>query len=156
MAISSMSMCGYHGDCSETFAVGRTDEEAVRLMDVTKTALYEAIKLCRDGRKLADIGQTIEGIAYEAGYSVIPIFCGHGIGEDFHMKPDIIHIGNVGTAVMKAGMIFTIEPVISEGGDEVEIQEDGWTALSLENSRSAQFEETILITKEGSEILTAL
>ncbi|XP_055331701.1 methionine aminopeptidase A-like [Paramacrobiotus metropolitanus] len=145
---------GYHGDCSKTFPVGEIDEKAEKLLHITELALRNAISICRNGQSMSEIGEIIEKTASDHGYSVIPFFCGHGIGEDFHMLPDVIHRANIDETIMETGMVFTIEPVVSEGSDKITILEDGWTAISVDNSRSAQFEETILIKEDCAEILT--
>ncbi|OQV13800.1 Methionine aminopeptidase 1D, mitochondrial [Hypsibius exemplaris] len=150
---------GYHGDCSATFGVGTIDDDARLLIDTTALAVRQAIRICRHGVKFSEIGKTIDGIAEEFGYSVVPDFCGHGIGSDFHMRPSIVHVSpdklhGVDNSVMETGMIFTIEPILSEGSAAIKILPDGWTAVSVDDSRSAQHEETILITEDGAEVLT--
>ncbi|XP_064608219.1 methionine aminopeptidase 1D, mitochondrial-like [Liolophura sinensis] len=146
---------GYHGDCSETFCVGNVDEGGRRLVNIARKCRDEAISVCKDGARFSDIGCKISEIAETRGFTVMSMFCGHGIGQYFHGPPDIIHVAHEDSAVMKEGMTFTVEPVISAGGGKICILEDGWTAMSVDQSRSAQFEHTILITKDGSEILTA-
>ncbi|GFR97762.1 methionine aminopeptidase [Elysia marginata] len=95
-------------------------------------------------------------IASEAGFEVIPFFCGHGIGTYFHGPPDIVHVpsNHVGNETMKAGMTFTIEPILCDGHPEIIILDDGWTVVTVDGSRSAQYEHTIVVTERGSRILT--
>lgn len=147
---------GYHGDCAGTYAVGRVDRRGLNLISAAKECLHRGIEACGPGRKLNEIGRTISAAAAEGGYSVVPSFCGHGIGTYFHGPPDIYHFDNDMEEEMFEGLIFTIEPVISEGGPDIVILEDGWTAVTLDNSRAAQFEHTICITAHGAEILTLL
>jgi len=152
---------GHHGDCSETFLVagesGRKQEKftgAVRLLNVAKQALYVGIEQCAPGKRFSVIGGSIEKYVSGQGYRVIPAFTGHGIGEYFHGPPDIYPCRNSYPGVMLPGMTFTVEPGVSEGSPNVLILDDGWTAVSPDNSRSAQFEHTVLITETGVEILT--
>uniref|UniRef100_T1JFZ5 Methionine aminopeptidase n=1 Tax=Strigamia maritima TaxID=126957 RepID=T1JFZ5_STRMM len=146
----------YHGDCSQTFMVGNVDDSGQKLVEVAEKCRDEAIKICRPGQRFSAIGKLINSIAKKEGYRIVPLFCGHGIGTYFHGPPQINHIDtfNNTRGHMQPGMTFTIEPVISEGSSKVVILEDGWTAVSVDNSRSAQFEHTILITDDGVEILT--
>lgn len=146
---------GYHGDCSTMFNVdGGCDPEGERLITVTELCLMMAIKICKPNENISSIGNIIEEIANKHGYNVIPAFTGHGIGTYFHGAPDIYHFANNFYGKMEPGMTFTIEPVLGQGSKEVEILEDGWTAVTLDNSRTAQVEHTILITNGGCEILT--
>ncbi|XP_003747588.1 methionine aminopeptidase 1D, mitochondrial [Galendromus occidentalis] len=150
----SVFLNGYHGDCAETFAVGALDEKGWNLVETARYCLESGIAVCRNGAKLSDIGDAIQHRAEESNCSVVPNFCGHGIGTYFHGPPTIIHFEHDSDEVMKTGMTFTIEPVISEGEDEIAVLEDGWTAVTLDKSRTAQFEHTVLITDDGAEILT--
>ncbi|KAF8789269.1 methionine aminopeptidase 1D, mitochondrial-like [Argiope bruennichi] len=145
---------GFHGDCASTCLVGNVDEKAKKLVKVTALCLQEAIKICHHKQYFSAIGKTISKIAVSHGFSVVPAFCGHGIGSYFHCPPSILHYENEEEGQMLKGMIFTIEPVICEGSPDIVILEDGWTAQTEDDSRSAQFEHTILITDDGAEILT--
>lgn len=147
---------GYHGDCAATYGVGTVDARGQNLMDVAQQCLGEGVKVCHPGQLFCQIGKTISEYAESNGFTVVPAFCGHGIGSYFHGPPNVYHIPNDDETVMKEGMIFTIEPVISEGGPDIVVLEDGWTAVTEDNSRCAQYEHTILITKNGAEILTVL
>jgi len=145
---------GYHGDCSKTYLVGNVDERGKYLVKSTEECLKSAINICAPGVSYNKIGKFIQKFVKSKGLTVIPAFIGHGIGCYFHGPPEILHYDNNVDGLMEEGVTFTIEPILSLGGSEIEIQEDGWTALSTDNSRSAQFEHTILITENGAEILT--
>lgn len=145
----------HHGDCSATFKIGDVDDDGVRLVDTARECLYEGLAQCGPGKPFSKIGTAVEKHAAKRGFKVVPAFTGHGIGKYFHGPPDIFHCRNYYPGVMKPGMVFTVEPAISEGTHEIVILEDGWTALTEDDSRSAQFEHTILITQEGIEILTS-
>ncbi|OXU21017.1 hypothetical protein TSAR_011315 [Trichomalopsis sarcophagae] len=145
---------GHHGDCSEMFEVGNVDEEGKKLIEATEVCLQKAISICKPNEKFCNIGKVIEETAGKQGFTVLPAFGGHGIGSYFHGPPDIIHIENDYKGAMKPGMTFTIEPVLSQGKEDVAILEDGWTAVTLDNARAAQVEHTILITDNGCDILT--
>ena len=145
---------GFHGDCSKTYAVGSIDEKAQKLIDVTEECLNIGIETCKPGRLYSEIGFRIEAHAHKHGLHVIPVFAGHGIGTYFHGPPDIYHVGNSYPGVMEPGVTFTIEPLLSEGTSQVAILEDDWTAVTIDHSRAAQAEHTVLITDTGCEILT--
>ncbi|XP_076240732.1 methionine aminopeptidase 1D, mitochondrial isoform X2 [Calliopsis andreniformis] len=145
---------GYHGDCSKMFEVGECDKEAKRLISVTELCLKTAIEICKPNENFCSIGNIIEETATKHGYSIVPAFAGHGIGTYFHGPPDILHFANNTTGKMLPGMTFTIEPILSQGSKEIEILEDGWTAVTVDNSRTAQAEHTILVTDTGCDILT--
>lgn len=115
----------------------------------------EAIKVCRPGEKFSTIGKTISKYAKQVDLRTVPAFIGHGIGTFFHGPPEIFHFDNdYPVGVMQPGMTFTIEPIFSLGTEEIELWEDGWTAATVDGSRTSQFEHTILITDNGCEILT--
>jgi methionyl aminopeptidase len=146
---------GFHGDCSRTFLVGNVDESGRYLVDQNQKGLMKAIEVCRPGQVFTEIGKTLSAYAREVNVSNVRAFIGHGIGEFFHGPPEIYHFeNNFNTGIMEHGMTFTIEPIFSEGSDELELWEDGWTASTIDGSRTAQHEHTILITKDGCEILT--
>ena len=146
---------GMHGDCSETVFVGEADEEARKLVRVTWECLMKAIDVIRPGQYLNAIGLVIETHARSNGFSIVREFTGHGIGESFHMSPYIAHFYEPdNTARMEEGMTFTIEPMINEGVAECVIWPDKWTAVTADLTRSAQFEHTLLVTRNGAEILT--
>ncbi|XP_076639161.1 methionine aminopeptidase 1D, mitochondrial isoform X1 [Colletes latitarsis] len=145
---------GYHGDCSQMFEVGECDEEGKKLINVTELCLRRAIDICKPNERFCNIGNIVEETANKHGYSIVPAFAGHGIGTYFHGPPDILHFSNDSPGKMLPGMTFTIEPILSQGSHEIEILEDGWTAVTVDNSRTAQVEHTILITDTGCDILT--
>jgi len=145
---------GFHGDCSDTVCVGEVDEHAKRLIKVTEDCVEEAISICRPGEHIRKIGHVIHKTARAAQCTTVPLFLGHGIGDFFHGPPDIYHCLNNYPGRLLPGMVFTIEPVVSEGDRKVKILADGWTAVTLDNSRTAQKEHTVLITDSGVEVLT--
>ncbi len=147
---------GFHGDTSATFYVGRKlSEEAKRVTEVARRSLELGIQQVRPGGRLGDIGAAIQEFAEGHGCSVVRDFVGHGIGRKFHDEPKVSHYGNWGKGLrLRAGMTFTIEPMINIGGWEVELLDDEWTAVTADGSLSAQFEHTVLVTESGVEILT--
>ncbi|KAI0049522.1 methionine aminopeptidase [Auriscalpium vulgare] len=148
---------GYFGDVNATYAVGTVDEESKNLLRTTRSCLDAAINMCKPGALIRDIGKAIEPIAHENGCSVVRNFVGHGVNDLFHCAPNIPHYAkNKAVGAMKAGMCFTIEPMINLGSNFAEVHwPDNWTATTIDGKRSAQFEETLLITETGVEILTA-
>lgn len=148
---------GFHGDCSQTFLVGNVNSEGVKLVKENQKALMKAIEICKPGQKFNEIGKVIEAHAKSQNLKVVPAFIGHGIGEFFHGPPEIFHFENeLNVEEMKAGMVFTIEPIFTEGTEELELWRDGWTASTIDGSRTSQSEHTILITHNGCEILTEI
>ena len=146
---------GWHGDTSRMFKIGEISVKAEKLIDTTYESMMKAIKILKEGIQLGDIGSTIQKYVEAKGFSVVQDFCGHGIGQTFHKEPNILHYGKEGTGEkIKAGMIFTIEPMINIGNYETKTLNDGWTAVTKDKSLSAQFEHTIGITKNGYEIFT--
>ena len=148
---------GWHGDTSRTFKVGNVSVKAEKLIKATYESMMKAIEIVKDGIHLGDIGSTIQTHVEKEGFSVVQDFGGHGIGETFHKEPNVLHYGEKGSGEkIKAGMIFTIEPMINSGNYETRILNDGWTAVTKDKSLSAQFEHTIGVTKNGCEIFTKL
>ena len=146
---------GWHGDTSRMFNVGEISIKARKLINTTYDSMMEAIKIVKEGVQLGDIGSTIQNYVEAEGFSVVQDFCGHGIGQNFHKEPNILHYGKKGTGEkIKAGMIFTIEPMINAGNYETKTLNDGWTAVTKDKSLSAQFEHTIGVTENGCEIFT--
>jgi methionyl aminopeptidase len=146
---------GYHGDTSKMFTVGEVSVRAQNLVKVTHECLWKGIDVVKPGNHFGDIGAVIEKHAKQFGYSIVDAFCGHGIGIDFHEAPQVMHHGKAGTGdEFKEGMIFTIEPMINTGKRAVSVLKDGWTAVSKDRSLSAQWEHTLLVTKDGCEVLT--
>lgn len=146
---------GYHGDTSKTFFVGTPSPTAKKLVEVTEECLYRGIAEVKPGAKIGDIGAAIQEYAEAAGFSVVRNFVGHGVHRVFHTAPEVPHYGKRNTGKrLRAGMVFTIEPMINEGTWEVEILADEWTAVTRDRKLSAQFEHTIVVTDTGVEILT--
>jgi methionyl aminopeptidase len=146
---------GWHGDTSRMFKIGDVSIKAEKLINATYESMMMAIKILKEGIQLGDIGYTIQNYVEANGFSVVQDFCGHGIGQTFHKEPNILHYGKKGTGEkIKAGMIFTIEPMINLGEYETKTLNDGWTAVTKDKSLSAQFEHTIGVTKDGYEIFT--
>jgi methionyl aminopeptidase len=146
---------GYYGDTSATFYVGTPSDEAKHLVEVTRRSLELGIEQVRDGARLGDIGAAIQGYAESQGCSVVRDFVGHGVGQRFHMPPNVPHYGRWGQGPrLKAGMVFTIEPMINLGTWECEVMDDQWTVLTADRRWSAQFEHTVLVTRAGCEVLT--
>ncbi|KAI0736980.1 peptidase M24, structural domain-containing protein [Fomitopsis betulina] len=149
---------GFHADLNETYPVGRVDDDCKKLMRVTRECLDEAIKICKPGALFRDLGKVIEPIARAAGCAVVRNYCGHGVHEMFHCAPNYIphYAKNKAVGTMKAGMVFTIEPMINlDRNWDVTHWPDDWTATTVDGKPSAQFEDTLLITETGVEILTA-
>ena len=146
---------GWHGDTSRTFEIGEVSVKAKKLVKTTYEAMMKAIEIIKEDIQLGDIGATIQNYVEANGFSVVQDFCGHGIGKKFHEEPNVLHYGKKGTGEkIKAGMIFTIEPMINIGNYETKTLNDGWTAVTKDKSLSAQFEHTIGVTKDGYEIFT--
>jgi methionyl aminopeptidase len=146
---------GVHGDTNITFCVGEVDDESRLLVERTRECLNRAIKACRPGRAINVIGRVIESYAKRFGYGVVESFTGHGVGPEFHSGLVIPHYDDPSaTTVMVPGMTFTIEPMITLGSIEFDMWDDGWTAVTRDRKRTAQFEHTLVITDDGAEILT--
>lgn len=146
---------GYYADVNKTFFVGSPGPDARKIVDVARESLKRGICMVQPGNNTGDIGWAIQDYAEKMGCSVVREFVGHGVGIEFHEPPQILHYGTRGTGVpLTAGMVFTIEPMINLGGAALRILPDEWTAVTLDGSLSAQFEQTILVTENGYESLT--
>ena len=146
---------GWHGDTSKMFLVGKTQPHNERLVKVTQECLYKAIEVVRPGARLGDIGAVIQQHAEQNHYSVVEDYCGHGIGKVYHDEPQVLHYGKFGTGLeLKAGMCFTIEPMINQGKKHTKLLSDGWTVETKDGRNSAQWEHTIAVTEQGFEVLT--
>ncbi|MBQ4443327.1 MAG: type I methionyl aminopeptidase [Clostridia bacterium] len=146
---------GFHGDAARTFAVGRISPEKQRLMDVTKECFFKGVSVMKDGVRLGDLSNAIQEHAESNGYSVVRELVGHGIGRAMHEDPSVPNYGPAGHGVrMHANMTIAVEPMINMGGKEVYTARDGWTVRTVDGKPSAHYENTILITQEGVEILT--
>ena len=147
---------GWHGDSSRMYFAGdKVSIKARRLVDATYEAMMRGIAVVRPGATLGDIGHAIQSFVEPQRFTVVRDFCGHGLGRAFHAPPSVLHYGEAGQgAVLSEGMFFTIEPMINAGRYEVKILADGWTAVTRDKSLSAQFEHSIGVTAEGTEIFT--
>lgn len=148
---------GFYGDAAVTVGVGKVSKEAKRLMEVTEQALYKGIEQLYAGKRLGDLGFVVQQAAEVAGYSVVRAFVGHGIGKKLHEEPPVPNYGEPDRGLrLKEGMVLAIEPMVNAGGYEVEIKEDGWTAVTKDGSLAAHFEHSVAVTKEGPFILSKL
>lgn len=146
---------GYYGDTSKMFCVGKENIKGLHLCKITKKSLYLAIKSIRPGIRLKEIGKTIEKYVTSKNYSIVREYCGHGIGKNFHEPPQILHYDAYDQEIiLKSGMIFTIEPMINAGSRHVYTMPDGWTVKTRDGKLSAQYEHTILVTENGSQVMT--
>ncbi|MCD0485047.1 type I methionyl aminopeptidase [Streptacidiphilus sp. ASG 303] len=146
---------GVHGDLNATYPVGDVDEESKLLVERTRESLNRAIKAVRPGRQINVIGRVIESYAKRFGYGVVRDFTGHGINTSFHSGLVVPHYDSPrATEVMQPGMTFTIEPMLTLGTYDYEIWQDGWTVVTKDRKRTAQFEHTLVVTADGAEILT--
>jgi methionyl aminopeptidase len=146
---------GVHGDTNATFLAGRVDEESRLLVERTHEAMMRGIRAVAPGRPLNAIGRVIESYARRFGYGVVRDFTGHGIGTTFHSGLIVPHFDDPDVSItMEEGMTFTIEPMLTLGTIEYDMWPDGWTVLTADGRRTAQFEHTLLVTADGYEILT--
>jgi len=146
---------GYHGDTSKMFFVGEPSILARRLVKVTQDAMRIGIAQVRPGATLGDIGHAIQTFVESQNYSVVREYCGHGIGREFHEEPQVLHYGRPGDGLgLQEGMCFTVEPMVNAGKRFIKLLPDGWTVVTKDRSLSAQWEHTVLVTKDGHEILT--
>jgi methionyl aminopeptidase len=147
---------GVHGDTNATFLVGDVDPASRQLVRVTEECMWRGIEAVTPGRPVSDIGRAIEDHAHAHRLGVVRAFIGHGIGEQFHADLQILHYYDPNaTTVMRPGMTFTIEPMITMGTWRHVMWDDGWTAVTADGKRTAQFEHTVLVTDDGVEVLTA-
>ena len=148
---------GVHGDTNATFFVGEVDDDSRRLVQVTEECLWHGIEAVRPGRPVSDIGRAIENHAKQHRMGVVRAFIGHGIGEQFHTDVQVLHYYDErATMIMRPGMTFTVEPMITLGGWQHKmVFDDDWTAATADGSRTAQFEHTLLVTDDGVDVLTA-
>lgn len=147
---------GWYGDTSKMYLVGDVPEHAQRLVKVSQECLYKGIEMVKPGVRLGDIGHAIQTYAESHYYSVVRDYCGHGIGDEFHQEPQILHYGKPGTGLeLKEGMTFTIEPMVNAGRYQTKIKRDGWTVETKDGRLSSQWEHTMLVTADGVEVFTA-
>lgn len=146
---------GWHSDAARTFPVGKISDEAQKLIDVTKECFYEGIKYLKHGAKLGDVSAAIQQHAEKHGYGVVRDLVGHGVGQSLHEDPSVPNFGKAGHGVkLAAGMTLAIEPMINEGTYKVELLDNDWTVVTADGKLSAHYENTVLVTKDGCEILT--
>ena len=148
---------GFNGDCARTYVVGKTDKETQRLIEITKQAFFEGIKYAKKGNRLGDISHAIGEFVEKNGFSVVKEFQGHGIGRQMHEDPGIPNYGKAGRGIrLEPGMTLAIEPMVIYGKDGILELDDGWTIITEDGTKSAHYENTILITENEPEILTLL
>jgi methionyl aminopeptidase len=152
---------GYHGDCANTFYCGNAgsmDVKIKKLIETAKQSFFEGIKMASSGNRIGDIGAAIQNHVESNGFSIVREYVGHGVGKNLHEKPDIPHYVEPGKGRgprLSPNMVIAVEPMVNTGGCEVRLAEDEWTVKTLDGSLSAHYENTVLITKDGCEILTA-
>ncbi len=146
---------GYQGDAAWTYSVGEIDDEKKYLLEHTKEALYEGIKMVKPGNRIGDISNAVELCANKYNLGIVKELCGHGIGLDMHEDPDVPNYGEKGKGPrLKEGMIICIEPMLNLGSADIYMKDDNWTIKTIDKRPSAHFEHTVLVTKDGYEILT--
>ncbi len=148
---------GFYGDAALSVAVGNVPSATEKLLRVTEASLYAGIREARVGERLSNISHAVQTCAEAAGYSLVTEFVGHGIGRSLHEEPQVPNFGPKGKGPrLREGMVLAIEPMVNMGKSEVEVLEDGWTAVTLDHSLSAHFEHTVAITAEGPVILSCI
>ena len=146
---------GWHADAAVTVPIGDVDDVSKRLIEVTRHSLEAAIEEVVAGHRLGDIGAAVEGIAEQAGFSVVREYVGHGIGTAMHEDPQVPNYGPAGRGLaLKEGHVLAIEPMVNAGTAGTEVLDDGWTVVTRDGARSAHFEHTIAVTDHGPEVLT--
>ncbi len=146
---------GFHGDCANTFPVGDISDEAKRLIEVTRQSFFEGIKNVKDGSRVGDIGSAIQSFVETNGYSVVRDYIGHGVGEHLHEEPDVPNYGRSGHGPrLYKGMTIAIEPMVCQGGYKVKTLDNDWTVVTCDGKLAAHYENTVVITDTGVEILT--
>jgi len=157
--IISIDICacykGYHGDSAWTYAVGDVSNEVMELLKQTEEALYAGLSMIKPGNRIGDISNAVEKVAKKYKLGIVRELVGHGVGHNLHEAPDIPNYGKAGTGpVIKEGMVFAVEPMLNLGADDICMLDDGWTIETYDGSPSAHFEHTIVVTKDGYQILT--
>jgi methionyl aminopeptidase len=146
---------GWHADCARTWTVGQPAPEVSQLIEATRRGMEAGIAAAAPGNHLGDIGHAIESVAHAFGYGIVRPFVGHGIGQAMHEEPQVPNYGRPGAGMLiEAGMCFAIEPMFNLGGDEVYVENDGWTVRTSDGARSAHFENTVAVTPNGPDVLT--
>ena len=149
-----LSYKGYHADATRTYIIGEVSDEVKALVENTKKAFYAGVSVVKEGARVRDISRAIEAYAHAHGLSVVEELTGHGIGTDMHEDPDIENFDNNNMTRLKAGMTIAIEPMLNLGKKDVYLCDDDWTVKTYDGLPSAQYENTVLVTKDGYEILT--
>lgn len=146
---------GWQSDAARTFAVGKISEKHKKLIEVTEQSFFEAMKVVREGARLGDIGAAVQNFAESNGFSVVRDLVGHGIGKEMHEDPQVPNFGKAGKGLrLKRNMTLAIEPMINEGTFEVSCLDDGWTVVTDDDGYSAHYENTVVVTEDGYEILS--
>ena len=146
---------GYHGDSAWTYAVGEISPLKKKLMKVTEESLFKGLNQVKAGNRIGDIGHAVQSYAESFGFGVVRELVGHGVGTDVHEEPDVPNYGKAHTGLMlREGMVIAVEPMITAGTRKIFILDDDWTIITQDNMPAAHFEHTVLVTKEGYEILT--
>jgi methionyl aminopeptidase len=150
-----VNLKGYFGDSARTFAVGKVSDEVKELLEVTKKSLYKGIEQLKEGNRLHDISAAVQKVVESAGLTVVKQFVGHGIGTKMHEPPSVPNYGTPQTGpLLEKGVVLALEPMVNMGGEEVEILDDGWTAVTKDRKFSAHFEHTVALTDKGYSILS--
>lgn len=146
---------GYNGDAARTFFCGKVSDEAVKLEKITRESFFEGIKNARPGNRIGDISHAVEEYVVSNGFSVVKSFVGHGVGAELHEDPEVPNFGRAGRGSrIYEGMTIAVEPMVNAGTEEVEVQSNGWTVVTIDGKLSAHYENTIAVTENGIEILT--
>lgn len=146
---------GYHGDSAWSYAVGEVDNDKKYLLEHTKKALFEGLRQIKPGNRVGDISYAVEKYANDHNLGIVRELCGHGVGNHLHEDPDVPNYGNKNTGpLLKEGMVLAIEPMLNLGTDDIVIEDNDWTITTLDGKPSAHFEHTVLVTKDGYQILT--
>ena len=149
-----LSYKGYHADATRTYIIGDVPEDVRNLVENTKGAFYAGVAKVRDGARIRDISRAIEEYAHAHGLSVVEELVGHGIGSSMHEEPDVPNFDTNSMVKLKAGMTLAIEPMLNLGSKRVYLEDDDWTVKTVDGKPSAHYENTVLVTKDGYEILT--
>lgn len=146
---------GFHGDCAATYPCGQVSDEAKKLIEVTQQSFWEGMKMIRPGARVTDISHAVQQYVEANGCSVVRDFIGHGVGAKLHEAPEVPNFGPAGHGPrLLPGMTIAVEPMVNAGDWRVKVLKDGWTTVSLDGSLTAHYENTVLITEEGYEVLT--
>lgn len=146
---------GYHGDMNVTVGVGQIDPEAQRLLETTRQAMELGLQAAVAGNRLGDLGHAIQEHVEDQGFGIVREYCGHGIGRGFHEEPQLLHFGIPGTGQrLRVGMVFTVEPMVTQGDPTLRVLDDDWTAVTCDGRLAAQFEHTVAVMHDGPKVLT--